>query len=111
MVLIVKYWNFNGFHMCLRQEKTDELLRPVLSAAESRSTQRTMDSFLSFNQRFAKIQSKRLARAVRGIAGGSLPEVCLVLQLCFWKVPQTFQGMAPHKRSDALTQGFGYAGF
>ena len=53
------------------------MLRPVLSAAENRSTQRTLDSFLSFNQRFAKIQSKRLARAVRGIAGGALPEVRL----------------------------------
>ena len=47
----------------------------MLSAAESRSAQRTLDSFLTFNQRFAKIQSKRLARAVRGIAGDALPEV------------------------------------
>jgi len=55
----------------------DELLGPVLKAHENRSTQRTLDSFLSFNQRFAKIQSKRLARAVRGIAGEALPEVHL----------------------------------
>jgi len=47
----------------------------VLERFDSQSTQRTMHSFLKFEQRFAKFQSKRLASAVKGIAGGSLPEV------------------------------------
>lgn len=41
------------------QAKVDELMGPVLAAYEQRQTQLTMDQFLSFNQRFAKIKSKR----------------------------------------------------
>jgi len=52
-----------------------EELKPVLERFDSQSTQRTMHSFLKFEQRFAKFQSKRLASAVKGIAGGALPEV------------------------------------
>ena len=48
----------------------------MLERFDSQSTQRTMHSFLKFEQRFAKFQSKRLASAVKGIAGGALPEVC-----------------------------------
>ena len=50
--------------------KVDELLSPVLKAYEQRSAQLTMDQFLSFNQRFAKIRSKRLQKAVTAITGG-----------------------------------------
>lgn len=38
-----------------------------------------MDSFLSFNQRFAKIRSKRLAKAVAGISKAPNPEVFIDL--------------------------------
>jgi DNA excision repair protein ERCC-5 len=38
----------------------DELLLPVLAAYDERQTQLRIDQFLSFNQRFAKIKSKRL---------------------------------------------------
>ena len=56
--------------------KVDELLSPVLKAYEQRSSQLTMDQFLSFNQRFAKIRSKRLQKAVTAITGGALdPEM------------------------------------
>ena len=37
-------------------------------AYDAREAQTTMDSFLSFSQRFAKIRSKRLAKAVTGIS-------------------------------------------
>ena len=57
------------------QDKVAEELKPVLERFDSQSTQRTMHSFLKFEQRFAKFQSKRLASAVKGIAGGALPEV------------------------------------
>lgn len=40
--------------------KVDELLVPVLRAYDTRQTQLRIDQFLSFNQRFAKIKSKRL---------------------------------------------------
>ncbi len=49
-------------------DKVDELLLPVLAAYDQRQTQLRIDQFLSFNQRFAKIKSKRLqvrARALR----------------------------------------------
>jgi len=42
----------------------------VLKAYEKRQSQLTMDQFLSFNQRFAKIKSKRLQKAVNSITGG-----------------------------------------
>ena len=39
----------------------------------------TMDSFLSFNQRFAKIRSRRLAKAVAGIASAPNPDTFIDL--------------------------------
>ena len=39
----------------------------------------TMDTFLSFNQRFAKIRSKRLAKAVAGISKAPNPDVFIDL--------------------------------
>ncbi|KAF5830170.1 hypothetical protein DUNSADRAFT_14946 [Dunaliella salina] len=45
-------------------DRVDELLNPVLKVHDTRQTQLTMHQFLSFNQRFAKIKSKRLQKAV-----------------------------------------------
>jgi hypothetical protein len=46
--------------VCVFQEQTDELLAPVLRSYDSRQSQRTMDQFLSFSQRFAKIKVRGL---------------------------------------------------
>ncbi|KAK9904154.1 hypothetical protein WJX75_005482 [Coccomyxa subellipsoidea] len=58
-------------------DKVDEILEPVLKAYDARQAQLTMDSFLSFNERFAKIKSKRLAKAVRGISKASNPHMLM----------------------------------
>eukprot|EP00955_Chlamydomonas_euryale_P096420 365011-Chlamydomonas_euryale.AAC.6 len=60
------------------QVKSDEVLKPVLAAYEARQAQLTMDQFLSFNQRFAKIRSKRLQSAVMQITRGAAdPELMM----------------------------------
>jgi len=41
----------------------------MLQAYDDNQTQMTLDSFLSFSQRFAKIKSRRLQKAVAGITG------------------------------------------
>ena len=46
---------------------------------DARQAQMTMDTFLSFNQRFAKIRSKRLAKAVAGISKAPNPDVFIDL--------------------------------
>ncbi|KAK9806600.1 hypothetical protein WJX73_007536 [Symbiochloris irregularis] len=53
-------------------DKVDQLLLPVLKAYEERQTQLTMDAFLTFSQRFAKVKSSRLQKALaqgKGAAG------------------------------------------
>ncbi|XP_010555901.1 PREDICTED: DNA repair protein UVH3 isoform X2 [Tarenaya hassleriana] len=58
-------WNSN---------KTDDLLLPVLKEYEKRETQLRMEAFYSFSERFAKIRSKRIKKAVKGITGTMLSE-------------------------------------
>lgn len=65
------------------------LLGFLLQAYDDNQKQMTLDSFLSFNQRFAKIKSRRLQKAVAGITGQRallhiLPHVhdCLSGSLC-----------------------------
>ncbi|XP_068485187.1 DNA repair protein UVH3 isoform X2 [Phaseolus vulgaris] len=50
-------------------QKSDELLLPVLKEYNKRETQLRMEAFYSFNERFAKIRSKRIKKAVKGITG------------------------------------------
>lgn len=62
------------------QDKADELLLPMIKAFDDRQAQTTLDSFLSYRQRFAKIKSKRMQKAVKAIAqgaGGSQEEILL----------------------------------
>ena len=40
-----------------------------VQAYDDNQTQMTLDGFLSFSQRFAKIKSRRLQKAVAGITG------------------------------------------
>lgn len=54
-------------HLGWGHSRVDELLVPVLQNYDERQRQQTLDSFLSYRQRFAKIRSKRLQNAVAGI--------------------------------------------
>lgn len=64
-------------HFGWQASKSDELLLPVVKAFDDRTTQTTLDSFLVAKQRFAKIKSKRLQKAVAGIAGIEKEEIML----------------------------------
>ncbi|WVZ55906.1 hypothetical protein U9M48_006507 [Paspalum notatum var. saurae] len=55
------------------KEKADELLLPVLREYNKHETQLRMEAFYSFNERFAKIRSKRIKKAIKGITGKSFP--------------------------------------
>ncbi|GAB2276559.1 hypothetical protein Dimus_011279 [Dionaea muscipula] len=47
--------------------KADELLLPVLKEYNKHETQLRLEAFYTFNERFAKIRSKRIKQAVKGI--------------------------------------------
>ncbi len=49
----------------------------LAQAYDARQAQLTMDTFLTFNERFAKIKSKRLAKAVGGISKATHSELLL----------------------------------
>ncbi|GAU13075.1 hypothetical protein TSUD_173750, partial [Trifolium subterraneum] len=49
--------------------KSDEVLLPVLKEYNKRETQLRLEAFYSFSERFAKIRSKRVQKAVKGITG------------------------------------------
>lgn len=49
--------------------KADELLLPVLKEYNKHETQLRLEAFYTFNERFAKIRSKRIEKAVKGITG------------------------------------------
>ncbi|CAI9758615.1 unnamed protein product [Fraxinus pennsylvanica] len=49
--------------------KADELLFPVLKEYNKHETQLRLEAFYTFNERFAKIRSRRIKKAVQGIAG------------------------------------------
>ncbi|CAI0455650.1 unnamed protein product [Linum tenue] len=50
-------------------QKSQELLLPVLKEYNKRETQLRLEAFYTFNERFAKIRSKRIKKAVKGITG------------------------------------------
>ncbi|KAL4452206.1 hypothetical protein ABPG75_007868 [Micractinium tetrahymenae] len=59
------------------RQQADDLLLPVAKAYDQRQSQLTLDSFLTKRERFAKIRSKRLQKAVTGVAGGEREELML----------------------------------
>ncbi|XP_047089753.1 DNA repair protein UVH3-like [Lolium rigidum] len=63
-------WERFGWH----KEKADELLLPVLKEYNKHETQLRMEAFYSFNERFAKIRSKRVQKAIKGITGKTFSE-------------------------------------
>nr|GMC59385.1 DNA repair protein UVH3 isoform X1 [Ipomoea batatas] len=50
-------------------QKTDELLTPVLKEYNKHETQLRLEAFYAFNERFAKIRSKRIKKALKGMTG------------------------------------------
>ncbi|XP_020554665.1 DNA repair protein UVH3 isoform X2 [Sesamum indicum] len=58
-------WEKFGWGM----SKSDELLLPVLKEYNKHETQLRLEAFYTFNERFAKIRSKRIKKAVKGITG------------------------------------------
>ncbi|KAL9256644.1 DNA repair protein UVH3-like protein [Drosera capensis] len=48
-------------------QRADELLLPVLKEYNKHETQLRLEAFYTFNERFAKIRSKRIKQAVKGI--------------------------------------------
>ncbi|XP_031261538.1 DNA repair protein UVH3 isoform X1 [Pistacia vera] len=56
-------------------QKSDELLLPVLKEYEKRETQLRLEAFYTFNERFAKIRSKRIKKAVKAITGNQSLEL------------------------------------
>ncbi|KAK9108079.1 hypothetical protein Syun_024090 [Stephania yunnanensis] len=50
-------------------KKADELLMPVLKEYSKHETQLRLEAFYTFNERFAKIRSQRIRKAVKGITG------------------------------------------
>ncbi|GAV72578.1 XPG_N domain-containing protein/XPG_I domain-containing protein [Cephalotus follicularis] len=50
-------------------QKSDELLLPVLKEYNKHETQLRLEAFYTFNEKFAKIRSKRIKKAVKGITG------------------------------------------
>lgn len=72
-------------HFCFERlgwdrSRVDELLLPVLQNYDERQRQQTLDSFLSYRQRFAKIRSKRLQNAVAGIRKSDLDAETVYLE-------------------------------
>ncbi|KAL6960634.1 hypothetical protein U1Q18_038398 [Sarracenia purpurea var. burkii] len=56
-------------------QKADELLLPVLKEYNKHETQLRLEAFYTFNERFAKIRSKRIKKAVKGITGNTSSEL------------------------------------
>ncbi|KAB1211737.1 DNA repair protein UVH3 [Morella rubra] len=50
-------------------QKVDELLVPVLKEYDKHETQLRLEAFYTFNERFAKIRSKRIKKALKGVTG------------------------------------------
>ncbi|KZV55876.1 hypothetical protein F511_15726 [Dorcoceras hygrometricum] len=55
--------------------KADELLLPVLKEYNKHETQMRLEAFYTFNERFAKIRSQRIKKAVKGITGNKPSEL------------------------------------
>lgn len=86
--------------LAFTREKADELLLPVLKVYESHETQLRLEAFYTFNQRFAKVRSKRIQKALTGITGKSNSEI-MDLPLSPPKAVTTRKGKAGRKHVEA----------
>ncbi|XP_068642422.1 DNA repair protein UVH3 isoform X2 [Aristolochia californica] len=57
--------------------KADELLIPVLKEYNKHETQLRLEAFYTFNERFAKIRSQRIKKAVKGITGSQSSDLMM----------------------------------
>jgi len=77
--------NFCADRFGWSQAQVDELVLPVIQVWEQRDVQTRINQFfhqaVSFRERFAKIKSKRLQVAIRGINDGASPEKTAALML------------------------------
>ncbi|MCO5586794.1 hypothetical protein L7F22_040736 [Adiantum nelumboides] len=73
------------------KSKSDELLVPVLKEYDRHETQLRLEAFYSFNQRFAKIRSKRIQKAVTRVTGR------LSSELVDFPKADDFEGASPIK--------------
>ncbi|XP_042394481.1 DNA repair protein UVH3-like isoform X2 [Zingiber officinale] len=56
-------------------QKADELLVPVLKEYNKHETQLRLEAFYTFNERFAKIRSQRIKKALKGMTDNLSPEL------------------------------------
>ncbi|GBG67011.1 hypothetical protein CBR_g74695 [Chara braunii] len=91
------------------KEKADEVLLPVMKAVDSRQTQLRIDSFFSFNERFAKFRSKRIHKAVAQITGKSNPEIALDHPLEFVEPPPKDSKNGRKKKKSSAASAMGTA--
>ncbi|PIA62144.1 hypothetical protein AQUCO_00200266v1 [Aquilegia coerulea] len=60
-------------------QRADDLLVPVLKEYNKHETQLRLEAFYTFNERFAKIRSQRIKKAVKGITGKKSSELMDIL--------------------------------
>lgn len=63
--------NFCSIKLGWDPVKVDNLLSPVSKSIEEKEKQQTLDSFVAYREKFAKIRSKRLSDAISIIGGNS----------------------------------------
>ncbi|KAJ3676310.1 hypothetical protein LUZ60_003722 [Juncus effusus] len=64
-------WDKFGWNI----QKADDLLQPVLKEYNKHETQLRLEAFYTFNERFAKIRSQRIKKAIKGITGNIIPDL------------------------------------
>ncbi len=82
------------------------MLLSSVQAFDEKHTQSTMDNFLNFSQRFAKIKSKRLQKAVSAIRGSRNEEI-LLADVEGDEGPSKKKGRK-RKAEEAATQGLNF---
>ncbi|RZC79754.1 hypothetical protein C5167_042331 [Papaver somniferum] len=68
-------WGKPDLFLGWNNQKADDLLVPVLKEYNKHETQLRLEAFYTFNERFAKIRSKRIKKAVKGISGNRSSEL------------------------------------
>ncbi|KAG9130142.1 hypothetical protein Leryth_019946 [Lithospermum erythrorhizon] len=70
----------SNFRVCWEKfgwgsKKADEVLLPVLKEYDKHETQLRLEAFYTFNEKFAKIRSKRIKSALKGVRGNKSEDV------------------------------------
>lgn len=86
------------------KSKSDELLLPVLKEYDRHETQLRLEAFYTFNQRFAKIRSKRIQKAVKHITGNISSELVDFPEAVDDASPQTTTKLGKAKSMNDLSK-------